>query len=204
MSNFIYKNDLPDNLNFGNIVAIDTETMGLKITTDRLCVLQISSGDGNAHLVQFDKDCNFSSPNLRKILEDEKVQKIFHFARFDINMINFNFNIEVKNIFCTKIASKLVRTYSDHHGLKSLLSEILNIDISKQQQSSYWGADKLSKKQINYAASDVLYLHDLKDNISKMLQKEGKMKLAQKCFKFLETRSQLDLIGLENIDIFHH
>lgn len=204
MSNFIYKNDLPDNLNLGNIVAIDTETMGLKIKTDRLCVLQISSGDGNAHLIQFDKDHNFLSPNLRKVLEDEKVQKIFHFARFDINMINFNFNIELKNIFCTKIASKLVRTYSDHHGLKSLLAEILNIDISKQQQSSYWGADKLSQKQINYAASDVLYLHELKDNISKMLEKEGKFELAKKCFKFLETRSQLDLIGLENIDIFHH
>ncbi|MFT5795284.1 MAG: ribonuclease D [Ulvibacter sp.] len=204
MSNFIYKNDLPDNLDLGKSVAIDTETMGLKVKSDRLCVFQISSGDGNAHLVQFEKDYDFSSPNLRKILENDQVQKIFHFARFDVNMINFNFNIKIENIFCTKIASKLVRTYSDHHGLKSLLSEILNIEISKQQQSSYWGADQLSKKQINYAASDVLYLHDLEDNLVKMLEKENKLNLAKDCFRFLEVRSKLDLIGLENIDIFSH
>tara|TARA_Y100000389_G_scaffold48689_1_gene44024 strand:- start:10529 stop:11143 length:615 start_codon:yes stop_codon:yes gene_type:complete len=204
MSNFIYQNDLPDNLNLGNIVAIDTETMGLKVKSDRLCLLQISSGDGNAHLVQFDNGYNFSSPNLRKILEDDQIQKIFHFARFDINMINFNFKIEIKNIFCTKIASKLVRTYSDHHGLKSLLLEILGVEISKQQQSSYWGTDKLSKKQINYAASDVLYLHELKDNLVKMLKKENKLDFTKECHKFLETRSKIDLIGLENIDIFSH
>ena len=132
------------------------------------------------------------------------MQKIFHFARFDINVINFNFKIKIQNIFCTKIASKLVRTYSDHHGLKSLLSEILSVEISKQQQSSYWGADQLSKKQINYAASDVLYLHDLRDNLAKMLEKEGKLDLAKECFKFLEIRSKLDLVGLENIDIFSH
>lgn len=204
MSNFLYKNDLPDNLDLGNIVAIDTETMGLKVKSDRLCVLQISSGDGNAHLVQFDNNYDFSSPNLRKILENNQIQKIFHFARFDINMINFNFNIEMQNIFCTKIASKLVRTYSDHHGLKSLLSEILGVEISKQQQSSYWGADKLSKKQINYAASDVLHLHELKDNLVKMLKKENKLDLAKQCNKFLEIRSKIDLIGLENIDIFSH
>jgi ribonuclease D len=204
MSNILYKNDLPDNLDLGKSVAIDTETMGLKIKNDRLCVLQISSGDGNAYLVQFDNGYDFSSPNLRKILEDEEVQKIFHFARFDINVINFNFKIKIQNIFCTKIASKLVRTYSDHHGLKSLLSEILSVEISKQQQSSYWGADQLSKKQINYAASDVLYLHDLRDNLAKMLEKEGKLDLAKECFKFLEIRSKLDLVGLENIDIFSH
>ncbi|MDA7705290.1 ribonuclease D [Rickettsiales bacterium] len=204
MTNYTYQNDLPDDLNLGKFVAIDTETMGLKVKSDRLCVLQISSGDGDAHLVQFDNGYDFSAPNLRKILEDQSVQKIFHFARFDINMLNFNFNIELKNIFCTKIASKLVRTYSDHHGLKSLLSEILGVEISKQQQSSYWGTDKLSKKQINYAASDVLYLHDLKDNLVNMLKKESKFDLAQECFKFLEVRSKIDLIGLENIDIFSH
>lgn len=202
MANFLYKNDLPSNLKFGKSVAIDTETTGLHINRDRLCVLQISSGDGNAHLIQFEKD-NYCAPNLRKILTDNEILKIFHYARFDLSTMKRHFNIEISNNYCTKIASKLVRTYTDAHGLKTICRELLKVDLSKEQQSSDWACDNMSEEQIKYAASDVLYLHRLKDKLDIMLLREGRMKIAQKCFQFLEVRTDLDIAGF-SIDIFSH
>ncbi len=198
----LYKGDLPENLKFSEIIAIDTETMGLDFKRDRLCLVQISNGDNHAHLVQIIEGKKY--PNLIKLLKNDKIKKIFHFARFDIAAIQKNLNIYCENIYCTKIASKLTRTYTDKHGLKELCKELLNIDISKQQQSSDWGNTNLSDSQLKYAASDVLYLHDIKLKLDKLLKRENRELLAENIFKFLGTRSYLDLNGWDHPDIFDH
>ena len=203
MKNQVYKGDLPDNLDLGRVVAIDCETMGLNPKRDRLCVVQLSSGDGNAHLVQVSKG-QTSAPNLCRMLEDPNVLKLLHFGRFDIAAIFEAFGVLTAPVYCTKIASRLIRTYTDRHGLKNLLQELLAIDISKQQQSSDWGAKRLSKAQIEYAASDVLYLHQLRESLNHMLIREGRMEVAKSCFDFLPTRAQLDLAGWPDTDIFAH
>jgi len=203
VANFLYKNDLPDALDLGSVVAIDCETMGLNPHRDRLCVVQLSGGDGNAHLVQVEKD-QTQAPNLCALLSDPKVLKIFHFGRFDIAAMLNAFGVLTAPVYCTKIASKLVRTYTDRHGLKNLLEQLLNVDISKHQQMSDWGAETLTDAQLDYAASDVLYLHQLRDHLDQRLQREGRIELAQSCFDFLPTRAQLDLAGWPEIDIFAH
>ena len=203
MTNHIYKGDLPDDLDLGLIVAIDCETMGLNPKRDRLCVVQLSTGDGNAHLIQVAKG-QTSAPNLCRMLEDPHVLKLFHFGRFDIAAMFEAFGALTAPVYCTKIASRLIRTYTDRHGLKNLLQELLSVDISKQQQSSDWGAKNLSKAQVEYAASDVLYLHQLRDSLNKMLIRESRMDIAQSCFDFLPTRAQLDLAGWPDTDIFAH
>jgi ribonuclease D len=199
----LYQNDLPDGLDLGPAVAIDCETMGLNPHRDRLCVVQLSSGDGNAHLVQVAKG-QTEAPNLARLLTDPDVLKLFHFGRFDIAVMYHAFGALAAPVYCTKIASKLVRTYTDRHGLKYLLQELLEVDISKQQQSSDWGAAKLTEAQKAYAASDVLYLHRLKAALDEMLAREGRTATAQACFDFLPTRAQLDLAGWPEIDIFSH
>ena len=203
MKNYVYRGDLPDDLDLGPTVAIDCETMGLNPKRDRLCVVQLSSGDGNAHLVQVAKGQS-SAPNLCRMLEDPNVLKLFHFGRFDIAAMFEAFGALTAPVYCTKIASRLIRTYTDRHGLKNLLQELLLVDISKQQQSSDWGAKNLSKAQVEYAASDVLYLHQLRNALNKMLIREGRMEIAQSCFDFLPTRAQLDLAGWPDTDIFAH
>ena len=203
MTNQVYKGDLPDNLDLGPVVAIDCETMGLNPKRDRLCVVQLSSGDGNAHLIQVSKGQTLA-PNLCRMLEDPNVLKLFHFGRFDIAAMFEAFGALTAPVYCTKISSRLVRTYTDRHGLKNLLQELLAVDISKQQQSSDWGAKKLSKAQVEYAASDVLYLHQLRESLNQMLIREGRMEVAQSCFDFLPTRAQLDLAGWPDTDIFAH
>ncbi|MBO6885120.1 MAG: ribonuclease D [Marivita sp.] len=203
MSHKVHLRDLPDGLDLGPEVAIDCETMGLHPHRDRLCVVQLSSGDGTAHLVQIEKG-QTSAPNLEKLLTDPNVLKLFHFGRFDIAAMQNAFGVTTAPVFCTKIASRLVRTYTDRHGLKVLLQELLGIDISKQQQSSDWGSETLSQAQVDYAASDVLYLHKLRDALQAMLEREGRAELAQACFDFLPTRAQLDLAGWPETDIFAH
>ena len=203
MTNHLYKGDLPDDLDLGNSVAIDCETMGLNPHRDRLCVVQLSSGDGHAHLVQVAIG-QTSAPNLERLLKDPKVLKLFHFGRFDIAAMYNAFGALAAPVYCTKIASKLIRTYTDRHGLKNLLSELLGIDISKYQQSSDWGAKKLTQAQIDYAASDVLYLHRLREVLNKRLDREGRTDLAQASFDFLPTRARLDLAGWPEVDIFSH
>ncbi|MBM1689319.1 ribonuclease D [Sulfitobacter geojensis] len=203
MTNYLYQGDLPDDLDLGDTVAIDCETMGLHPHRDRLCVVQLSSGDGNAHLVQIPKG-QTEAPNLCRLLEDAKVLKLFHYGRFDIAAMLNAFGATTAPVYCTKIASRLVRTYTDRHGLAKLLQELLSVDISKQQQSSDWGADKLSKAQIDYAASDVLHLHKLRDKLNEMLIREGRMDVAQACYDFLPTRAKLDLLGWPDTDIFAH
>jgi len=203
MTNHLYKNDLPDGIDLGPIVAIDCETMGLHPHRDRLCVVQMSSGDGHAHLVQVAQG-QTEAPNLCAMLTDPNVLKLFHFGRFDIAALQNTFGALTAPVYCTKIASRLVRTYTDRHGLKNLLQELLNEDISKQQQSSDWGADTLTKAQIDYAASDVLHLHKLRDKLDVMLAREGRDELAQACFRFLPTRALLDLEGWPETDIFAH
>jgi ribonuclease D len=199
----VHYGDLPDNLDFGNSVAIDSETLGLNPHRDRLCVVQLSAGDGNAHLVHFN-DGTFDAPNLTKLLADQSVEKLFHFARFDVAIIEKYLGVTCTPVYCTKIASKLVRTYTDKHGLKALCHELLGIDLSKQQQSSDWGKAELSPEQVQYAASDVLYLHQLRDILDGMLVREGRKELAQSCFDFLPTRAKLDLGGWPDLDIFAH
>ena len=199
----LYIGDLPSNLDLGTAVAIDSETMGLKPHRDRLCLIQLSSGDGNAHLVKFEQQ-NYNAPNLVKLLENSEITKIFHYARFDVAVINKYLQAQIDSIYCTKIASKLVRTYTDKHGLKDLCKELLRLDLSKQQQSSDWGAKDLTEEQKIYAASDVLYLHKIKEILDQRLLREGRNELADFCFKFLQTRANLDLIGFENEDIFSH
>lgn len=203
MANHFYKGDLPDDLDMGPIVAIDCETMGLNPHRDRLCVVQMSGGDGNAHVVQIAKG-QTSAPNLEKMLTNAGVLKIFHFGRFDIAALLNAFGVVTAPVYCTKIASKLVRTYTDRHGLKNLLDEILRIDISKMQQQSDWGANVLTEAQLDYAASDVLYLHRLKDKLDARLAREGRTEMAEACFAFLPMRAQLDLAGWPEIDIFAH
>lgn len=184
-------------------MAVDTEAMGLNNHRDRLCVVQLSGGDGHAHLVQIDPE-TYHAPNLKKLLTDKNITKIFHFARFDVAIIHKYLGVWTEPVYCTKIASKLVRTYTDSHGLKDLCQELLSVKISKQQQSSDWGIEKLSKAQIEYAASDVLYLHRLKDVLDEMLEREGRKEIAYQCFDFLKTRAELDLAGWVDHDIFSH
>ncbi|HJD58320.1 MAG TPA: ribonuclease D [Rickettsia endosymbiont of Ceroptres masudai] len=199
----IYQDDLPNNFELEGDIAIDTETMGLNLHRDKLCLLQFSNGNGEAHLVHFVNQ-DYTAPNLKALLLDKTRCKIFHFARFDLAAIKKYLSIDLENIFCTKISSKLVRTYTDSHGLKDLCRELLSINIAKQQQSSYWGAKNLSLEQQEYAAKDVLYLHQLKDILQKMLLRENRLELAQDIFRFLPTRANLDLIGWNEIDIFMH
>ena len=203
MTHSVYKNDLPDDLDLGPVVAIDCETMGLNPHRDRLCVVQLSGGDGNAHLVQISIG-QTEAPNLCRLLEDPDVLKLFHFGRFDIAAMFNAFRAVTAPVNCTKIASRLVRTFTDRHGLAKLLQELLNIDISKQQQSSDWGAETLTEAQVDYAASDVLYLHQLREALNVMLEREGRMEMAQACFDFLPMRAQLDLAGWPDTDIFAH
>ena len=204
MTIHLYQNDLPDGLDLGPVVAIDTETMGLDPRRDRLCLVQMSSGDGNAHLVQIAKG-QTDAPNLTRMLADPGVLKLFHFGRFDIAALENTFGVVTAPVWCTKIASKLVRTYTDRHGLKYLLQSLSDVDISKQQQTSDWGAEELTPAQLEYAASDVLYLHRLKEVLEAMLHREGRAELAQACFDFLPTRAHLDLLGWgDENDIFHH
>ena len=203
MTNYLHISDLPDDLDLGPMVAIDCETMGLHPHRDRLCVVQLSAGDGDAHMVQI-KLGQTEAPNLCKLLTDPQVLKLFHFGRFDIAAMQNAFGVVTAPVYCTKIASRLVRTYTDRHGLKNLLQELLGIDISKQQQSSDWGAETLTAAQLEYAASDVLYLHRLRDALNAMLEREGRMEIAQACFDFLPMRAQLDLAGWPETDIFAH
>lgn len=203
MTHSVYSRDLPDGLDLGPVVAIDCETMGLNPHRDRLCVVQLSGGDGKAHLVQVEKGQS-EAPNLVRLLADPEVLKLFHFGRFDIAVLLHSFGVKTAPVYCTKIASRLVRTYTDRHGLKVLLQELLGIDISKQQQSSDWGASDLSAAQIDYAASDVLHLHKLRTVLQEMLEREDRAALAQRCFDFLPTRAELDLLGWPETDIFAH
>ncbi len=203
MTNTLYKRDIPADLALGPVVAIDCETMGLNPHRDRLCVVQMSGGDGNAHIVQIEQG-QTDAPNLAALLQDPAVLKLFHFGRFDIAAMYNAFGALAAPVYCTKIASKLVRTYTDRHGLKVLLQEMLGIDVSKQQQSSDWGAPELTAAQLDYAASDVLYLHRLRAALDAMLAREGRSDMAQACFDFLPTRARLDLAGWPEIDIFAH
>ena len=197
-----YENDLPENLDLGNIVAIDTETMGLNPARDRLCLVQLSSGNGICYLVKI-TDLRKKPKNLLRLLSNKKIQKIFHFARFDVAVLKHTFMIQIKNIYCTKIASKLARTYTDKHGYKDLCRELLNETISKVEQSSDWGG-KLSKDQKEYAASDVLHLHKLKKKLDAILERENRINLANACFEFISHRANLDLYGWQDVDIFKH
>ncbi|OJY32199.1 MAG: ribonuclease D [Rhodobacterales bacterium 65-51] len=204
MTIYLHQNDLPDGLDLGPVVAIDTETMGLDPRRDRLCVVQLSAGDGHAHLVQIARG-QTSAPNLERLLTDRAVVKLFHFGRFDIAAMQKAFGVTTAPVWCTKIASKLIRTFTDRHGLKYLLAELVGVDVSKQQQTSDWGSAELTEAQKEYAASDVLYLHKLKDALESRLIREGRLELAQKCFDFLPTRAELDLLGWEEPnDLFHH
>ncbi|ODT60683.1 MULTISPECIES: ribonuclease H-like domain-containing protein [Paracoccus] len=204
MSIHLYPNDLPDDLVLGQVVAIDTETMGLDPRRDRLCLVQLSDGDGEAHLVQIDRG-QTEAPNLTKLLTDPKVLKLFHFGRFDIAALENAFGVVTSPVWCTKIASRLVRTFTDRHGLKVLLNELVGVDVSKQQQTSDWGATDLSDAQLEYAASDVLHLHKLKEALEERLKRENRLGLAQACFDFLPARAHLDLLGWSDEgDIFRH
>ena len=203
MTNHLYISDLPNGLNLGNSVAIDCETMGLNPHRDRLCVVQLSNGDGDAHIIQV-RPGQTEAPNLCALLKNPQVTKLFHFGRFDIAAMLNTFGIVTTPVYCTKITSRLIRTYTDRHGLKNLLQEMLGVDVSKQQQSSDWGADNLTDAQLDYAASDVLYLHRLRDELNKRLLREGRMEMAQACFDFLPMRAQLDLSGWPETDIFAH
>ena len=203
MSIHLHKSDLPDGLTFSGSIAVDTETLGLKTTRDRLCLVQLSAGDGDAHIVQFTAD-NYDAPNLKALLSDRAVVKIFHYARFDLAAIAQYLGVHAAPLWCTKIASKLARTYTDRHGLKDLCRELLDVDLSKAQQSSDWGAPDLSDAQLNYAASDVLHLHALKDRLEIMLDREGRRPMAEACFDFVLVRSAMDLAGFEDLDIFSH
>ena len=199
----LYQNDLPDGLDLGPLVAIDTETLGLNPFRDRLCLAQLSSGDGVCHAVQFAAG-EYAAPNLKRMLADPDVTKLFHFARFDVAMFQRYLGVRVQPVYCTKIASKLVRTYTDKHGLKDLVRELLGVELSKEQQSSDWGAAELSERQLAYAANDVAHLHQLKLVLDTMLEREGRAHLARACFDFLPTRAELDLAGWDEIDIFAH
>ena len=199
----LHKGDLPDLSRYRDSVAIDTETLGLNLQRDRLCVVQLSPGDGTADVVQIARG-QTSAPNLEKLLRDPKITKIFHFGRFDIAMLHRAFGVEIAPVYCTKIASKLCRTYTDRHGLKDLVRELLGVELSKQQQSSDWAAEELSEAQLSYAASDVLYLHQLREKLDMMLAREGRSDIAKACFNFLPDRAKLDLMGWNDQDIFSH
>ncbi|MGR3498842.1 MAG: ribonuclease D [Limimaricola soesokkakensis] len=203
MANHLYQNDIPDDLDLGPVVAIDCETMGLNPMRDRLCLVQMSGGDGHCHMIQVHPGQS-EAPNLVRLLKDPDILKLFHFGRFDIAAMQHAFGATASPVYCTKIASKLVRTFTDRHGLKQLLQELVGVDISKQQQQSDWGAEELSPAQLDYAASDVLYLHRLKEALDAKLAREGRSELAQACFDFLPTRAKLDLAGWPDTDIFSH
>jgi len=203
MTTTLHTHDLPAGLDLGPIVAVDSETMGLNPHRDALCVVQLSAGDGTAHVVQLDR-ATYACPNLKELLADPGTVKLFHFARFDVAVIRQYLGVACAPIYCTKIASRLVRTYTDRHGLKDLTRELLGLDLSKQQQSSDWGADALTAAQLAYAASDVLHLHALKAKLDTMLDREGRTDLAQACFDFVPTRVALDLAGWPDVDIFAH
>ncbi|MCA3365090.1 MAG: ribonuclease D [Roseomonas sp.] len=204
----LHRNDLPDGLDLGRVVAIDTETMGLNPHRDRLCLVQLSSGDGSAHLVQISPTSlggrGADAPNLKKLLADPAITKLFHFARFDVAVLYHALGVSTAPVICTKIAAKLVRTFTDRHGLKDLCRELLGVEISKQQQTSDWGAAELTTEQMAYAASDVLHLHALWAKLEGLLKREGRLDLAEACFRFLPARGRLDLLGYEDPDIFHH
>ena len=207
MSIEFHRGDLPAGLKLGPVVAVDTETMGLNPVRDRLCLVQLSQGDGVCHLVQIPKapaGGTVRAPNLQALLEDSKVLKLFHFARFDLTALKVTLDIDCAPVYCTKIAAKLVRTFTDRHGLKDLCKELLGIDLSKQQQTSDWGAETLLPEQLKYAAADVLYLHQLKDKLDPILDREGRRELAEACFGFLPTRAALDRLGWNQPDIFEH
>ena len=203
MAIFLHHGDLPSDIDLGNVIAVDSETMGLLPHRDRLCLIQLSAGDGDAHLVKFDGS-SYDAPNLVAQLGDPDRLKLFHYGRFDIAVLKYYLGVTCMPIYCTKIASRLVRTFTDRHGLKNLCQEILGIDISKQQQSSDWGADELTTAQLEYAASDVLYLHQLMAKLNEMLDREGRSELAARCFEFLPIRAELDLEGWAETDIFAH
>lgn len=198
-----HQGDLPEGLEFGDAIAVDTETMGLNLSRDRLCLVQLSSGDGTAHIVQPDPE-TFDAPRLKTLLADPDVLKIYHFGRFDLAAIDHYLGVTAAPVYCTKIASRLIRTYTDRHGLKDLCKELLGVELSKQQQTSDWGATELSEEQLAYAASDVLYLHKLKEALDKRLDREGRREEAQACFDFLPTRAALDMAGWDGVDIFAH
>ncbi len=199
----VHRGDIPRDIDFGAAVAVDTETLGLNPHRDRLCVVQLSAGDDTAHLVQFDRD-SYDAPNLRNLLTDPAIEKIFHFARFDIAVLKAYLGVETAPLFCTKIASKLVRTYTDRHGLKDLASELIGVELSKQQQSSDWAVTDLSDAQMRYAAADVLYLHAVKARLDEMLDRDNRRAFAEAAFAFLPTRAALDLAGFDDRDIFSH
>ena len=203
MAIHLHKNDLPEGLSFSGAIAVDTETLGLKPSRDRLCLVQLSAGDGEVHIVQLDGE-NYDAPNLKAVLGDRSLVKIFHFARFDLAVIAQYLNVHAAPLWCTKIASKLTRTYTDRHGLKDLCRELLGVDLSKAQQSSDWGAPELSDAQLNYAASDVLHLHSLKEKLETMLDREGRRPMAEACFEFVLVRAAMDLAGWDDLDIFAH
>jgi len=199
----LYKGDLPHGLDFGASVAVDTETLGLVPRRDKLCLVQLSSGDGNAHLVQVDRG-SYDAPNLKALMSNPQVTKIFHYARFDVAVMKHYLGVDTFPIYCTKIASKLTRTYTDRHGLKDLIKELLGIDLNKQQQSSDWAAHVLSDAQKQYAAQDVIYLHELQARLDQMLAREGRSELARACFDFVPVRAALDLAGWSEEDVFSH
>ena len=203
MTVYLHEGDLPDGLDLGPEVAVDSETMGLRFWRDPLCVVQLSAGDGDAHVVRLNRPA-YDCPNLKRLLADPAVLKLFHFGRFDIGMFQLHLGVETRPVYCTKIASKLARTYTDRHGLKDVVRELAGVDLSKAQQSSDWGAAELSPAQLEYAASDVLHLHAVKARLDEMLAREGRAELARKCFDFLPTRSALDLAGWDEMDIFAH
>jgi ribonuclease D len=203
MTTTLHKGDIPAGLDFGSCVAVDTETMGLNPVRDPLCLVQLSAGNGDAHIVQLDRE-TYKAPNLKKLLGNPKVTKIFHFARFDLAVIKKFLETECAPVFCTRTASKLVRTYTDRHGLRDVCRELLGVELNKQQQSSDWGAATLTEEQLQYAANDVLHLHSLKSKMEDLLEREERTDLARRCFDFLGTRAELDLAGWPNIDIFEH
>jgi ribonuclease D len=203
MTVYLHEGDLPDDLDLGPVVAVDSETMGLRFRRDPLCVVQLSSGDGDAHVVRLNRPA-YDCPNLKRVLADPEVLKLFHFGRFDIGMFQLHLGIDTAPVYCTKIASKLARTYTDRHGLKDVVRECAGVELSKAQQSSDWGSPVLTQAQLDYAASDVLYLHAVKARLDEMLEREGRTELARKCFDFLPTRAALDLAGWDEQDIFAH
>ncbi len=202
----LHHNDLPDGLDLGSVIAVDTETLGLNLVRDRLCLVQLSAGDGTAHLVQYGGggDGAYEAPNLKAMLSDPARLKLFHFARFDLAVLRRDLGVVAAPVYCTKIASKLVRTFTDRHGLKDLCRDLLGVEMSKQQQTSDWGAAELSDQQLEYAASDVLFLHDLKTRLDALLERQDRTALAATCFGFLPTRAELDLAGWAEVDIFAH
>tara|TARA_B100000029_G_C17575582_1_gene958043 strand:+ start:968 stop:1582 length:615 start_codon:yes stop_codon:yes gene_type:complete len=200
----LHSGDISKSIKINKSVAIDTETMGLNPIRDRLCLIQLSTGNGICHLIKLEKNQKTKPTNLIKILKDKKILKIFHYARFDVGVLNYNYKINVNPVYCTKIASKLARTFTDKHGLKDLCKELLDIEISKTQQTSDWGKEKLSKSQLKYAANDVMYLHKIKKILDEMLLRENRIKLSQACFNFINKRTELDLLGWDQKDIFSH